>query len=169
MRSNLGSRGFTLIETLVALVITVGAAMIVSNSWSGNNLRVRKAALYNNVASLLEKKMVEMEAKHKGKKIAEISEESGDFGEDYPQYRWVFSVQPFEMPDMSPLLSNEEDNKGADPMVLSVLKTMQETVAKSILEATVTVFVKSGEKELPFSITSYFVDYEADLLPPGGG
>lgn len=72
--------GFTLIETLIALVITVAAALLMSNAWSSNYLRVRKSAINKNVALLLERKMVEMESKNKGKKTLEISDEEGDFG-----------------------------------------------------------------------------------------
>lgn len=153
--------GFTLIETLMALVITVTAAVLLSAAWSGNYLRLRKSTLYNNVALLLERKMVEMEAKYRGKSLTEIKDEEGDFGKDFPQYRWTFTTQPFEMPDLSSILTSQKN--GTDEMTLSVLSKMRETVNKAIVEATTTVFVKAAGREVSYSVTTYFVDYEADI------
>ena len=79
--TNQPSSGFTLMEVLVALAILAGALVIVSSSWSGNFLRVRKSNLYNNAALLLESKMSELQAKYYGKTLEEIPEaEAGDFG-----------------------------------------------------------------------------------------
>ncbi len=156
-----GQQGFTLIEVLVALVITVAAALLLSNSWSGNFLRVRKTNIYNNVSQLLERKIVELETKYSKKTFGEIKDEEGDFGADFPQYRWSFSVQPFAMPDMTPVLTSQ--NEGADQTLLMVITKMREIVNKAILEATVTVYVKAGAKETPFSVTTYFVDYNTDV------
>jgi prepilin-type N-terminal cleavage/methylation domain-containing protein len=155
------SRGFTLIETLIALVITVAAGLLISNAWSSNYLRTRKTAINNNVALLLERKMVEMESKHSGKKILEISDEEGDFGDSYPQYRWKFSTQPFEMPDLAPILG-KQTKAGVDQTLLTLLSKMREVVGKAILEGTVTVFVKAGAKEISYSVTTYFVDYDSE-------
>ncbi len=159
------ARGFTLIEVLVAIMIMVGAVLIVGNSWSGNYLRVRKTQLYLNVAELLERKAVEIETKYRDASILEITDESGDFGKDFPQYRWTFTVQPFEMPDMTAALTSQ--GSGANEMALSILSTMQQMISKAVLEGVVTVYVKSKNKEVPFSVTMYFVDYKAELAMPG--
>jgi len=156
------TKGFTLIETLVALVITVSAAMLLSNAWSGNFLRLRKTTLNNNVAQLLERKVIEMEAKHTGKKLTEIKEEEGNFGDDFPQYRWTFTVQPFEMPDLTPIIMQGQTG-GTDQMLLMMMGKMREIVSKSIVEATITVYVKNNEKDFPYSVTTYFVDYETEI------
>lgn len=161
-RPNLkNSHGFTLIEVLMALIITVASGLLLSNAWSGNFLRTRKANIYSNVSQLLERKVVELETKYSKKTFTEIKDEAGDFGADYPQYRWTFSVQPFAMPDLTPILTSK--NEGADQMMLTVLTKMREIVNKAILEATVTVYVKGAVKETPFSVTTYFVDYNSDV------
>ena len=162
----LPAHGFTLIETLIALVIVVGAALILANAWSGNFLRIRKSSLYDNVALLLERKTVEIETKNRGKKLTEIAEEEGAFGDDYPQYRWKFSLQPFEMPDLTPLLTSK--SSGADETLVTMLSKMREITNKAIVEGTITVFVKSGQKEIPFSVTTYFVDYDSNVDLMGG-
>ncbi|OFZ12795.1 MAG: hypothetical protein A2Z20_07075 [Bdellovibrionales bacterium RBG_16_40_8] len=162
----LPAKGFTLIETLIALVITVGAALLLANAWSGNFLRIRKSVIYDNVALLLERKAVEIETKNRGKKLTEIAEEEGNFGDDYPQYRWKFSVQPFEMPDLTPLLINK--SSGTDEMLITMLSKLREITNKAIVEGSITVYVKSGQKEISFSVTTYLVDYDSDINLTGG-
>ena len=159
--------GFTLMEVLVALAILAGAMVVVSSSWSGNFLRVRKSNLYNNVAFLLESKMSEIQAKYYGLPLEEIPEqESGDFGADYKQYRWEFATQEFEMPDLSSALIKDRD--GASEMLLTVMKNTQEYISKSVKEGTLTVFVKGGAKnEVSFAVTTYFIDYDKELSVAG--
>ena len=155
-------RGFTLIEVLLALVVTVASGMLLADAWSSNYGRVRKTTIYNNVALLLEKKMAEIEAKNTGKKILEISEEEGNFGDDLPDYRWTFKVQPFEMPDYGPILQSKS-KEGVDATLLMILGKMRDIANKQILEGTVTVYVKTAKKEIPFSVTTYFIDYDSDI------
>jgi hypothetical protein len=151
----------------VALVITVSTGMILANAWSGNYKRIRKSTLKLNVTQLLERKMVEIEAKNYRKKITEIKEEEGNFGKDFPQYRWTFSTQPFVMPDLAPLLTSKSE--GADQMLLTVLKKMQEAVNKAVLEGTVTVYVNYAGKEINYSVTTYFVDFESEINTDASG
>ena len=42
-------KGFTLIEVLVALFILTGGIIVLSTAWSGNFMRIRKSALFNDV------------------------------------------------------------------------------------------------------------------------
>jgi len=155
-------------EVLVALAILSGTMVVVSSSWSGNFLRVRKSNLYNNVALLLESKMAEISTKYTGRPLEEIPEsESGDFGPEYKQYRWDFKTQEFKMPDMSSLIVKDSGPQGANQMLLTMIKSMQEYINQSVKEGKVTVYVKGGEREVSFSVTTYFVDYERDL-PLGG-
>lgn len=162
------TKGFTLLEVLVAIVILVGGILVVSNSWSGNLLRIRKANLYNNVAFLLERKVTELEAKYRGKSIDEIKEEeSGDFGEDYPQYSWAMSSKKFVMPDLSSLLISKDG--GADEMFLTVIKQTTDYISKAVKEVTIIVYVKTaGGKKAEFKIVTYFVDFNKELELGGG-
>jgi general secretion pathway protein I len=155
-------RGFTLIEVLVALFILTGAIIVIGNAWSGNFMRIRKSAMYNDAATLLERKMVETEAKYREKPLNEIPEEDGDtFGHDYPQYRWTLKSREFKMPDLTPILVGQEE--GATEDVISLVKQLSETIAKAIKEVKISVFIKRGNKEVEFSATQYFVDYGADV------
>lgn len=104
-------RGFTLIEVLVAMIIMVGAIILVSNAWSGNFMRIRKATLFHNASFLLEKKMAEIDAENTLKGINEVIDQSGDFGDEFPEYRYEYEVQPFVMPNLQALAMGEEDRK----------------------------------------------------------
>lgn len=140
---------------------------VVGTAWSGNLLRVRKSALYNNVAFLLERKATEIEAKYKGRPITEISDEEGDFGNEFPQYRWTFKAQPFVMPDMTPILT--AGNNAVDQNLLSMLSQMQEFFGKAVMEGKITISVTVGKTPVDFSVTTYFVDYTVEPSIPGGG
>jgi prepilin-type N-terminal cleavage/methylation domain-containing protein len=155
------TQGFTLLEVMIALSITVGAAVLIVTAWGGNYARVRKGTLNTNIAQLLTRKMSEMESKYRNKQLTEIKDEEGDFGEDYANYRWSFKVQPFEMPDLAPLLQ-AKDNKGTDQMLLTVMSKMREALGKAIVEATVTITVDVAGKVITHSVTTYFVDYETE-------
>ncbi|MGE0526052.1 MAG: type II secretion system protein [Bdellovibrionales bacterium] len=160
-------RGFTLIEVLVALFILTGAILVIANAWSGNFMRIRKSNLLNNVSTLLERKMVEVEAKYKDKPLTEIPEQEGDdFGDQYPQYRWTMQSREMELPDLTPLLVGQDG--GADENLIAMIKQMSETLNKSIKEVKVTVFVKSRGREIEFSATQYFMDYQQGLGGAGG-
>src|SRR6185437_2297089 len=67
-----GSAGFTLLEVLIALIITVAAGILLSTAWSGNLLRVRKTTLNDNVAQLLQRKIAEIKAENSKKKFTDI-------------------------------------------------------------------------------------------------
>ncbi len=155
--------GFTLLEVLVAIVILVGGILVVSSSWSGNFLRIRKANLYNNVAFLLERKVTELDAFYRGKPIDDIKEEeSGDFGDEYPQYTWAMKSKKFIMPDLSSLLISKDG--GADEMFLTIIKQTTEYISKAVKEVTVSVFVTApGGKKAEFKVVMYFVDFNKEL------
>ena len=55
------TRGFTLIEVLVAMVIMVGGIVVIANAWSGNFSRIKGARINNVAATLLERKMTALE------------------------------------------------------------------------------------------------------------
>ncbi|HMN67692.1 MAG TPA: prepilin-type N-terminal cleavage/methylation domain-containing protein [Bdellovibrionales bacterium] len=162
-------RGFTLIEVLVALLIVASAIIAASSMWSGNFMRIRKATLQFDVATLLERKMAEIEAKYAGKPLAEIpEEESGDFEADFPQYRWTMRSRELELPDLSAMLIGQQE--GVDETLISMIKQMSEFLSKSIKEVKVTIhFKRKGGKELEYAATQYFVDYSQTFAGGAGG
>lgn len=161
MRKN----GFTLIETVIAMVILSSGIMLLANSWSGSFMRVRKTQLSTEVTALLERKMTEIELEYSGKPLDSIPEETeDDFGSEYSQYSWKMTSKEFEVPDISATLTAQAG--GADEMALTVMKTLTEHLGKSIKEVKVTVIYKGSKKPLEFSATQYFVDYDKELPLP---
>ena len=161
--------GFTLIEVLIALAILASGIIVLNMAWSGNTIRIRKANLYQNVSTLLERKITELETKYKAKPFNEIpEEEEGDFGEDFPLYRWKLQTRDMEMPDLTSALT--PPGEALDENLRTMIKTMTESIAKSVKELKVTVFVKSkGNKEVEFSVTTYVVNWGFDLGLGAGG
>ena len=162
------NRGFTLIETMIAMIIIAGGIIIVSNAWSGNFMRIRKSALNQEIVHLLERKMLEIDIQYRQKPNNIPEEDEGDFGSDFPRYRWQIKSREFEMPDLSSLFVGKKD-RGADQMTLTLVSQMQEFFRKAIKEVQVTVLVKVGQKEVPYSITTYFVDFDKEFQIPGLG
>lgn len=163
------SSGFTLIEVLIALFILAGGILMISLAWSGNFMKLRKSALFNDVGTLLERKMVEMEAKYRDKDLKEIPEdEEGDFGEDFPQYRWAMRSREMKFPDLTALVVGQDG--GGDEQLIQYVKQLTEFLSKAIKEVRVTIFVKSQSgKEIEFAATQYFVDYNQDFTGGLGG
>ncbi len=162
--------GFTLIETVMAMVILSTGILLLANSWSGSFMRVRKTQLSTEVAALLERKMIEVETKYNGKPLESIpEEEADDFGSDYPQYSWKMTSKPLEVPNITATMTAQAG--GADEMSLTIMRTLVEHLGNSIKEVKVSVIYTGGKKPLEFSATQYFVNYDKQLpMPamPGG-
>jgi prepilin-type N-terminal cleavage/methylation domain-containing protein len=163
-------RGFTLIEVLIALLILTGAIIVLSTSWSGNFLRMRKANMYNDAATLLEQKIQEIEAKYKDKPIGEVPEkDDGEFEGGYKKYRWAMKSKDLKFPDISPLLTSQQEG-GVDETLLSMVKQVTEYLSTAVKELKVSVFVKGANgKEVEFSATEYLVDYTKEFQGLPGG
>ncbi len=161
--------GFTLVEIMIAMLIMSAGVILLSNSWSGSFMRVRKTQINTEVAALLERKMVEIDVKYHGKPLDSIpEEESDDFGTDYPQYRWKMSSKEFELPDLAAGLTARDG--GANQMLLTVMKTLTEHLKKTVKEIKVTVYYKGPSgKEVEYNISTFFVDYDKQIPMPGAG
>jgi general secretion pathway protein I len=166
MRKN----GFTLIEVLIALMILTAAIVMLGNSWSGSFSQIRKSNLYTDAASLLERKMVELEAEYKDHPLTEIPEtREGDFGSDFPKYKWKLKSRDLKFPDLTSVIVGKDG--GADESIIQMVKQMGDLLSKSIKEIKVTIVVKTAKKDLEFSATDYMIDYNAGLsgIPGAGG
>jgi hypothetical protein len=161
------SRGFSLLEIALALAVVAGSLVVIASAWSGNFGRIQHSQVLTNVSLLLQKKLTELEAKYNGRRTTEISDEAGDFGSEFSQYRWTFEVQPFQMPDLSSMIIKSQG--GASDMLLSIMNQFQEVASKAVVEGRVTIFYKTPKKELSYSATTYFVDFEQDIGFGGGG
>jgi general secretion pathway protein I len=80
--------GFTLLEVMIAIAIIAIALVAVLGSQS-QSLSLASEAKFNTTAALLaQSKMAEVEAASP----EELISNSGDFGEDFPDYRWELTV-----------------------------------------------------------------------------
>ncbi len=88
----LGSRGFTLIEMMVAVSI-IAIVLLAVYRLHSQTLLMNLSARFYTVAPLLAKsKLAEMEQST----VRELAEGSGDFGENYTGYSWEISVSDVE-------------------------------------------------------------------------
>lgn len=160
--------GFSLIEVFIAMMILGGGIFVVANAWSGNFLRVRNSRINNTSATLLERKMTEIEVLYKDKPLEEIKEsDAGDFGAMFPGYRWEMLSKEFEMPDLSGLAASQDG--GVDEITLMIIKTGAEYLKKAMKEVSVTVIFKPKTgNEIRHTVTTYLADYTKEPeMPPG--
>jgi general secretion pathway protein I len=165
-------KGFTLMETLVAVLIMTGGLIVIGSSWSGNLMRIEKARVNANMAALLERKMTELDLLYRGKPLTEIKEEdAGEFEGDLKNYRWEMRSKEFEMPDMTAAIGGQNQGQGQNnEILLLIARTVTEYVKTAVKEVTVTVFYKSKRaksKEVKQSVSTYFMDYSKPITISG--
>ena len=83
-----GASGFTLLEVMIATAIIAIALVAALGSQSQSLSLANEAKFATTVAFLAQKKMAELEAEDPKK----LRSDSGDFGEDFPGYRWESEV-----------------------------------------------------------------------------
>jgi general secretion pathway protein I len=162
--------GFTLLETLVAMIIMSTGILLVANAWSGNTMRLQKAKINNSVAFLLQKKMTEIEIYYKDKPVEEIPEtDGGDFskdGKEFSQYKWTLKTRDFEMPNLADAMSSKDG--GANELLIFMISQVTEFISKVVKEVTVTIIYtgKISKREIKNSVTTYFIDYKKEMTLP---
>ncbi|MCD6138391.1 MAG: prepilin-type N-terminal cleavage/methylation domain-containing protein [Deltaproteobacteria bacterium] len=82
------SPGFTLLEVMVAMAIIAIALTAVLGSQSQSVSLATEAKFSTTAVLLAQHKLAEIEAE----KIGDLTSGSGDFGEDFPGYRWNLRV-----------------------------------------------------------------------------
>ncbi len=172
MKSLSSQRGFSLIEVLVALSVIAGALLVVSMAWSTSHLRMKKMKMNYQVASLLDLKVAELERKYKNEITLLPEEDEGDFNDistEYKDYTWKMVSKKFELPDLTPILAQQQQN--ANPMLAMVIEQMTDFFNQSVKELTVTVVYKQKKNTVQFSASTFLIDYSQTLPMPsmGGG
>ena len=80
--------GFTLLEVMIAVSI-IGIALVAVLASQSQSLSLATEAKFNTTAALLAQgKMAEIETES----METLSSDSGDFAEDFPNYRWEYTV-----------------------------------------------------------------------------
>lgn len=166
------SRGFTLVEVILAMMIIASGLLILSNSWSGTYSRLRKTQVQVQMAALLERKIIEIEKEYKGKPIDSIPEEKEDtFGSDLPEYSWKMTSQKLELPDISPVIAGQQQasDVGTKMDLVTIMKLFTEHLNKSIREVKIEILYKDQKKPLSVDVVIYMIDYDRPLPIPGAG
>ena len=156
--ANSKKTGFTLLETLAAVLLLAGLAALVSQISYGNFQRIKKSRRINRAAFLLEQKMSELEAEYKnsGNIAALPSEAEGEF-EDEKEFSWSYKTRPLELPGALAMLALQ----GIPQSDINIrLAGMMKDIARQIvLELELKATWKKGGRQADYSLVSYFVDY----------
>jgi general secretion pathway protein I len=164
------SRGFSLIEVLIALSIMMGVFTVVGTAWSTSQLRMRKMKLNHQVSYLLDYKVADVEREFKDQMALIPEADAGDFeilGKEFVDFTWKLKSKKFELPDMTGLMINEKGS--IDPMLMTMIKQLTDYFAQAAKEVTITVVYTYKKKKVEYSATTFIVDYNQPLPLPGAG
>ena len=84
-----GKAGFTLLEILVAMSIITFALIAIFKLYT-QTISMNQLLSFNTTAPFLAQKKMAEQTSMPGK---ELSDNTGDFGEDFPGYTWAVSVE----------------------------------------------------------------------------
>ncbi len=163
------TKAFTLIEVVLAMMVMASGLFILATSWGGTYNRLRKTQIQVQLASLLERKVVEIEREYKNKSLDSIPEEKEDsFGEDLPAYTWKMTSQKLELPNMATILESQQEGTKVD--LASLMKIFTEHISKSVKEIKIEIKYKDKQYKKPITVdvVFYMIDYDRPLPIPGG-
>jgi general secretion pathway protein I len=87
--------GFTLLEVMIAISIIAITLVTVFGSQSQSISLANEAKFNTNAALLAQSKMAEIEAIN----LDDVTSDSGDFGENFPNYSWALTVSDVSFVD----------------------------------------------------------------------
>lgn len=158
------TKGFTLLEVVIALGIMASVMVLLTSGWRGNFNRVKKIKYRTQAAYLLQQKMTEVENLYRERPAQmPTDKQKGTFeGDKFKNFSWEWESKEFEMPDLKRLLAA---NGQQDEMAQNIASQMQNYFERSIFEVKVTLLYKSALKAEPIktSVSTIFVDYNQTL------
>lgn len=92
--------GFTIIEVLVALVLLGIAAMMTVRLTTQNQNALTGTRMQDTAIILAREKLFELETEG----LCASTGKAGDFGDDYPTFKWKASAHATDIPEMYRLL-----------------------------------------------------------------
>jgi general secretion pathway protein I len=93
--------GFTLLEVMIAIAI-IAITLVAAFGSQSQSLSLANEAKFSTTAALLaQSKMAEIEAVNP----EDLTSDSGDFGENFPQYHWNLTVQDISFVGADEVLS----------------------------------------------------------------
>ncbi len=89
LTTEIRSSGFTLLEIMVAIAI-IAIVLVSVYRMQSQTILMNMAAQFETLAPILaQDKMAEFETKT----VSELTDDSGDFNNDFPGYNWQFTVE----------------------------------------------------------------------------
>ena len=157
-------KAFTLLETVVALMLLSVSFLVLNAVQSGGLLSFKRSANMIEIAQLLQKKTIEYELLYKNKSFEELKEiETGDFGEDFPEYSWKVQVQEFPDVDIKSIIESSPEADKSE-MNLLLYSKIGEILKNNIIEMKVSLLWKySDKKTIEHSVTVLLVDYKKPI------
>ncbi len=169
------SRGFTLLETMIAMTIMLLAFASILMVQSSSMNTSAKAKQMNVVGMLAKNALLKTEVEMTGKKFSELQEETSEtFEEPFQDYTWVRTVKEITFPNLSGLLNagkqedkSTDEQAGAAQMMDQMTKLMTNYISKAIREVTITIKWKRGSGEQQYVVAMYWVDLNSEfqLMP----
>lgn len=153
------SRGFTLLEVLIAIAIMVTALATIFTIEGSSLGASEKAKRMNVVAMLAKDKMVETEYDLEGKTFDEIEKEkTAAFEEPFQDYSWKRTIKELQFPTLGTgAAAGAADEQNAQVMEM-ISKLFSNYLSKALREVTITIIWKRAGKDQTFSVTTYWVD-----------
>lgn len=172
---NLGNRGFTLLEVMIAMAIMLVAfSSILAIQSSSLNSALRSRQIHE-VGMLARGAMAQTEVEIAGKKFNEISEEaSGQFEDPYQDYSWTRKIKEITMPNLAGIAqaasadepggqSNSEEEAQKSAMMEQMTKVVTNFLSKAVREVTITVTWKRGPGVQKYEVAMYWVDLNSEF------
>ena len=86
---NKSDKGFSLLEVMVAMAL-IAIALVAALGLQSRSLSLAEEAKFDTTESLLaQQKIAEIESGN----VEDLTDSSGDFGDDFPGYQWKLSIQ----------------------------------------------------------------------------
>jgi len=160
-KETVSQKGFTLLETMIALAIIVFVFSSILMVESASLTAIEKSKRMNEVAMLAKTILTETEVKIEGLGFEEVeSKKEGRFDPPYESYRWTREIKEMEFPALTP---PQSEDGSIDGMTEKVNQVMTEFFSKSLLELTIPIFWPRGDKEQSFSVGFWWVNLENEI------
>jgi len=177
----INQKGFTLLETLIALAIMMIAfASILMTQSSAINSSM-KSKQTNTVAMLARRKMAEVELELENKSFQEIREETSfeAFPEPYQDFAWKRVIKEVKFPNLANLSaaggasddsasgaeaeSQQQSNAAVQGELERITRLVTKFLSDSIREVTLTISWKKGTGQQTFDLSMYWVDLDKEF------